>query len=115
MAWEIAITLVIGLIMLVFAYLSVKIDKNHTALQILFLAISLFMSITGIAICIDLGNTYTQPTIVAILNGAYTVMIWATLLVLAYLLLMFIYNLYLKLLAKKKKDNDTVGEYNDEA
>lgn len=106
MTWELGIPIMISGIIFVLGFLSIRIDKKHGALQLLFLFLCLYTIILALAINIEMANLQALTTIYGMLNGLYFIFIWATVFILFYFIIMLVWNAFAERKENKKAEED---------
>lgn len=106
MAWELAISAIIMGTAFLLIYLSGILNKEHGALKLLFIGVSLFVILIALNMntsIIEANNSTLQDTtitsFISSTNSAYRSMMWVIIFTLAYF---FIYLLYIAIMAMKK-------------
>lgn len=115
MAYDVAVVLAYSAISFTMGYIAMKIDRQeHGVLQVFFLMLSLYgvLSVIGSVSVILQVESITQFD--PMVNSTLVVWQWATIFVLGYIFIMFIWNIIQMLIGyidRKKKERLGTGTY----
>jgi hypothetical protein len=111
--FETILGIVLAASIFTFSYIAINLDKKqHGALSIMFIILSLFMVMIGLNLASDTAKVMDMNVTMSnnILNQAYTPMNYVVVIVAFYFIIFFIGNT-LEIMAQKKEDKEKKGDY----
>lgn len=101
----------IALFAFVFAYLAVNIDKRHGPLQIFFIILSMFFMGADALVLSTIANEAGSTNVESLIDSTIlNPLIWIIIVVIAYFLIYFIYNVLMDMADKKERGWTIEGE-----
>ena len=91
-----------AIVIFIFAYLAVNLDRKHGPIRLLFLFVTLGLTIIQIDILRQVAVNDALTGIAAVLTSGYSVIIYTFIIALLYFLLMFIKNVLEGMMPGKK-------------
>jgi len=104
MSYEVAVALGVTSFSLIFAYLAINIGKKHGPLQILFIILTpIFMTINAVVIS-KIATDGSATELADLIDGVIlSPLIWLSVLIVAYFIIYFIYNVLMDMAQKKER------------
>lgn len=101
--WEIAVTLVLSIVVILLAVLSFKLDEKYLPIKLLFFFLCFLIIILGLYTCVHLGtDAGASSSAVSLLKTGYLVVLWSGIFILIYSVIIFIQGTVVQMNLKKR-------------
>jgi hypothetical protein len=96
MAWEQAIAILPFIAAFIFAYIGVNLDKENTPIRLLFILMSLWLVVIGVANGIEIVESLAsaETEIIENLERGFSAVMWSAVVCTTYFVIMFLWRLF---------------------